>query len=78
MLLKITKLFFISKIFRIFALLNGYSINLLKINKMNEMMLTGFGFESSSKIKPNVNFDKPVNVVFIDESDRIDTCNLPE
>jgi hypothetical protein len=45
---------------------------------MDEMMLTGFGFESSSKIKPNVNFDKPVKVVFVDESDRIDTCNLPE
>jgi hypothetical protein len=45
---------------------------------MEEIMLTGFGFESSSKINPNVNFDKPKKVVFVDESDRIDTCNLPE
>ena len=45
---------------------------------MDEMMLTGFGFDSSSKINPNVNFDKPVKVVFVDESGRIDTCNLPE
>ena len=45
---------------------------------MDEMMLTGFGFESSSMIKPNVNFDKPVKVVFVDESGRIDNCNLSE
>ena len=68
--------FFISEKYRIFALLKRYKP--LKIDKMNEMMLTGFGFESSSKIKPNVDFDKPAKVIFADESGRIDTCNLPE
>lgn len=42
---------------------------------MEEIMLTGFGFESSMKIAPNYNFLKE-KVVY--ESDRIDTCNLPE
>lgn len=44
---------------------------------MEEMMLTGFGFESSMMIAPNYNFLKE-KVVYVDESDRIDTCNLPE
>jgi len=42
-------------------------------------MLTGFGFDSSMMIKPNLDFDnKPVKVGYIDESNRIDFCNLPE
>lgn len=43
-----------------------------------EMMLTGFGCDSSSNIKPNLNFEKPVKTIFVDDSNRIDSCNLPE
>jgi hypothetical protein len=45
---------------------------------MDEMMLTGFGFESSMMIAPNYDFSKNKKIIFVDESDRIDTCNLPE
>jgi len=44
---------------------------------MDEIFLTGFGFDSSSLIKPNANFEKSEKT-FVDDSNRIDFCNLPE
>ncbi len=43
----------------------------------DDLLTTGFGFESSLKLSPNLNFDKTV-VNFVDDSNRIDTCNFPE
>lgn len=43
----------------------------------DDMLLNGFGFTSSMALKPNLNFEKTV-VTFVNDSNRIDTCNLPE
>jgi hypothetical protein len=43
----------------------------------DDLLTTGFEFTSSMKLNPNFNFDKTI-VSFVDDSNRIDTCNFPE